>query len=488
MEHLTDRLQAAAALLDRLAWGGGTIGLLALCGLVFSVATGFFQVRGARRWLAATLGSLFQKKQRGQGPSAFQSACTALAATLGTGNIAGVATALVAGGPGALFWMWVSALLGTMTAFAENVLAGLYRGRNSRGEAVGGAMYYIEQGLHCRPLALVFSFFCLLGSLGMGNMAQANSIAAGLEDSFGLAPAATGIAAAALVAVTIAGGMGRVGRVTEKLVPFMALAYTCGAAAILAANFSRLPAVLALVLREAFSLKAGLGGAAGYGMTAALSVGVARGVSSNEAGLGSSVMANSAAGGEPVEQGMWGIFEVAVDTLFMCALTGLAILCSGAYDINLYAAARAQGTVEALPNGAALTANAFRAVFGEGGGVFVAVSLALFAFSTLLGWSCYGAQAAAYLWGERAAGLYKGVFVAFVLLGCVAKLELVWQLSDAFNGFMALPNLAALLWLSPRVIREFRRRQAPLPVKKHADIRYITGKKHLKTGKEHDIL
>lgn len=443
--------------LHQLAWGPGTIGLLAVCGVVFSIATGFFQIRGARCWLGRTLGAAFRRGDRRGATTAFQSACTALAATLGTGNIAGVATALVAGGPGAVFWMWVSALLGTMTAYAENVLAGLYSGTDRKGDPVGGAMFYIEKGLHSRPLAVAFSFFCLLGSLGMGNMAQANSIAQGLQDVFHVPPLLTGLVVAALIGATVAGGISRVGRVAEKIVPFMALAYTGGAVLIVLFNIGRLPGVVALIFREAFSLRAGLGGAAGYGLAKALSVGVARGVSSNEAGLGSSVMANSAAGCTPVEQGMWGIMEVAVDTLFMCTLTALAILCSGAYDFELYAAGSAQGTLEQLPNGAALTADAFRAAFGPGGGVFLALSLSLFAFSTLLGWSCYGAQAAEYLWGQRAAAAYKVIFVAVIVLGCVTKLELVWQISDTFNGFMALPNLVALLWLSPQVIRESRR-------------------------------
>ena len=457
METLQRVVDLAVNVLHQLAWGPGTIGLLALSGVVFSVATGFFQLRGARRWISATLGAAFKSREKRGATTAFQSACTALAATLGTGNIAGVATALVAGGPGAVFWMWVSALLGTMTAYAENVLAALYRGTDGKGHPVGGAMFYIEKGLHSRPLAAAFSFFCLLGSLGMGNMAQANSIAEGLRDALHVPPLVTGLVVAAVIGATIAGGIGRVGRVTEKIVPFMALAYTGGAVLIVALNVQRLPEVFALILREAFSLRAGLGGAAGYGLARALTVGVARGVSSNEAGLGSSVMANSAAGCTPVEQGMWGIMEVAVDTLFMCTLTALAILCSGAYDLTAYAKAGADGVLAALPNGAALTANAFRTVFGSWGGVFLAVNLSLFAFSTLLGWSCYGAQAAEYLWGAHAAGVYKAVFVAVIVAGCVTRLELVWQISDTFNGFMALPNLAALLWLSPQVIRESRR-------------------------------
>ena len=483
--------RAASLVMDvfhQLAWGPGTIGMLAVCGVLFSAATGFFQLRGARRWLGETLGAAFRNGEKRGATTAFQSACTALAATLGTGNIAGVATALVAGGPGAVFWMWVSALLGTMTAYAENVLAALYRGADRQGHPVGGAMFYIEKGLHCRPLAAAFSFFCLLGSLGMGNMAQANSIAEGLRDVFAVPPLVTGLAVAGVIGLTIAGGMARVGRVTEKIVPFMALAYTGGAVLIVLLNIRRLPGVLALILREAFSLRAGLGGAAGYGLARALSVGVARGVSSNEAGLGSSVMANSAAGCTPVEQGMWGIMEVAVDTLFMCTLTALAILCSGAYDPAAYARAQALGTLERLPNGAALTADAFRSAFGPWGGAFLAVSLALFAFSTLLGWSCYGAQAAGYLWGRRAAGVYKAAFVAVIVLGCVTKLERVWQISDTFNGFMALPNLAALLWLSPQVIRESRKHLPASGKRNSGDSRHKIEEKTLQAGKFSGIL
>ncbi len=459
MERLIELIRTLNDWLNRFAWGPATIFLLALAGLLFSVGTGFFQLHRWKTWLAATLGAALKGGQSGDGKgiSAFQSACTALAATLGTGNIAGVATALAAGGPGAIFWMWLSALLGTMTAYAENVLAGLYRGKNSRGEPVGGAMFYIEQGLHSRALAVLFAFFCTLGSLGMGNMAQANSIASGMQDSFGVPPLVTGLVVAGAIAFTIVGGIKRVGRVTEKIVPVMAIGYTVGAVAIIAANWRSLPAVTALIFEEAFSVRAGLGGAAGYGVARALRVGVARGVCSNEAGLGSSVMANSASGGTPVGQGMWGIFEVAVDTLFMCTLTGFSILCSGAYDPARYAAALGTPGFDALPNGAALTSNAFRQVFGPFGGAFVAVSLVLFAFSTLLGWSFYGAQAVEYLWGPRACGIYKAVFVVVIVIGCVAKLELVWQISDTFNGLMALPNLLAILWLSPKVFRETKK-------------------------------
>ena len=445
-------------LLSRFAWGPVTLFLLALSGLLFSFGTGFFQLRHIRLWWRSTFGSAFRgKAQKTGGITGFQSACTALAATLGTGNIAGVATAIAAGGPGAVFWMWISAFFGTMTGYAENLLAGLYRGKNAKGEPIGGAMFYIEQGLDCRWLALLFSFFCILGSLGMGDMAQANSIATGLQDAFGVPPLLTGLAVAGTVGFSMLGGIQRMGRITERLVPFMAIGYTAAAVCVILANWRQVPMVLNSILQQAFNLQAGLGGLAGYGMKQALQVGVARGVSSNEAGLGSSVMANSAAGSPPVVQGMWGVFEVAVDTLLMCTLTALAILCSGVYNPARYAAALGTNAFSALPNGAALTADAFRSVFGPGGGALIAVSLMLFAFSTLLGWSYYGERAVEYLFGPGALVPYKLLYLSCIVIGCVTRLDLVWQISDTFNGMMVLPNLLAVLWLSPQVFRETRR-------------------------------
>lgn len=458
MEPLIELLENIQQVLEKLAWGPATVLLLLGTGLYFSVRTGFFQLTHLRLWMRETLGRIMKgDSSQSGGISAFQSACTALAATLGTGNIAGVATALAAGGPGALFWMWISALIGTMTAFAENVLAGLYQGKDRTGRPIGGAMFYIEKGLHSKGLALLFSFLCVCGSLGMGNMAQSNSIAAVLEDSFSVPPVVTGVVTAALVGFAMMGGIGRIGRTAERLVPVMALGYAAGAAAIILVRLESLPAVFAMIFKEAFNLKAGLGGMAGYGIARALRIGVARGVCSNEAGLGSSVMANSASGMTPVRQGMWGVFEVAADTLFMCMLTGLAILCSGAFCPQQYAGALGTEAFQTLPNGAALTAQAFRQVLGPLGGVFVALSLMLFAFSTLLGWSYYGSLAAGYLagrWGER---IYKCCFVVLILVGSLAQLELVWGLADAFNGLMALPNLLALICLSPQVLRETRR-------------------------------
>lgn len=291
----------------------------------------------------------------------------------------------------------------------------------------------------------------------MGDMAQANSIASGLQDAFGIPPLLTGLIVAGAVGFAMLGGIQRVGKITERLVPFMAIGYTAAAVCVILVNWQRIPEVLHSILQQAFCWQAGLGGLAGYGMKQALRVGVARGVSSNEAGLGSSVMANSAAGSPPVVQGMWGIFEVAVDTLLMCTLTALAILCSGVYDPALYSSALGTEAFAALPNGAALTADAFRSVFGPGGGMLIAVSLMLFAFSTLLGWSYYGERAVEYLFGSGAIAPYKLVYLVCIVIGCVTRLDLVWQISDTFNGLMVPPNLLAVLWLSPQVFRETRR-------------------------------
>lgn len=458
MERMMQILEYINQFVNHFAWGPATIVLLAVSGILFSVGTGFFQVRKIKLWYQKTIGSSLGKQKRkeknAQGISGFQSACTALAATLGTGNIAGVATAIAAGGPGAVFWMWISAFFGTMTGYAENVLAGIYKGKSAKGEPVGGAMFYIEQGLGSRWLALLFSFFCILGSLGMGDMAQANSIATGMQDAFGISPLLTGLVVAAAVAFAVVGGIQRVGRITEKIVPFMAFAYTGAALLVVLLNWQQIPQVLASIWQGAFSVSAGLGGMAGYGVQQAVRIGVSRGVSSNEAGLGSSVMANSASANNPVEQGMWGVFEVVVDTLLMCTLTALAILCSGVYDTTTYAKALNTPRFDALPNGAALTADAFRTVFGEMGGVLIAISLMLFAFSTLLGWSYYGERAVEYVFGASAIPIYKVIYILFIVVGCVTKLDLVWEISDTFNGLMALPNLVAILWLSPKVFAE----------------------------------
>ncbi|MDR3085836.1 MAG: sodium:alanine symporter family protein [Christensenellaceae bacterium] len=458
-ENISAWVEALNAVVNGFLWGPAGLALFLLVGLYFTLKTGFFQLRQARLWLGSTLLALFRNKdviksRDRHAISRFQSLCTALAATLGTGNIAGVATAIASGGPGAVFWMWMAAFLGMMTAFAENALGIKYRYRDESGAWVGGAMITIERGLGLKWLAALFAAFCALASFGMGNMAQANSIASGLEQAFGLPSFATALLVMTAAGLTIIGGIRRIAGVAERFVPFMAILYVLGGLAVIALNITSLPSALALIFREAFRLEAAAGGAAGYGIARAMRFGIARGVFSNEAGLGSSVAVHAASDvEEPVEQGMWAIFEVFADTLVMCTITALAILCSGVYDRSAYAGA-ADGT--AAPTGATLTIQAFSSVLPGFGGPFISISILLFAFSTILGWSYSGERAVVYLFGKKAVLPYKLLFIAAIYLGCSSPLQLVWDVSDTFNGLMALPNLIGVSLLGGEVLQMTR--------------------------------
>ena len=442
-------------------WGAPMLVLLVGTGVYFTAKTCLFQLRHMGLWLRKTLLSCFSgaaRRRSGKNAvSPFATMCTALAATVGTGNIAGVATALTIGGPGAVFWMWISAFFGMMTAFAENTLGMLYREKGPDGAWRGGPMLYLKKGLHSPFLAGAFALFCVLASFGMGNMSQCNSIAAGLSGVFGVPESVTGLVTAALLGAVMLGGLARISRVTETLVPFMALFYMGGALAVLCRR-AYLPQACGQILAAAFDWQAGAGGLAGYGMARAIRTGVSRGVFSNEAGLGSSVMVHTAADAkEPCEQGMWAVFEVFFDTIVMCTVTALVLLASGVYDETLYGLAAGTPLMQTLATGAQLTAAAFSTVFGPLGGGFVAVSLALFAFSTLLGWSYYGQRAAEYLFGARAVPVYKALFVAAAAVGCTMRLDLAWALSDTFNGLMALTNLVGVLALRRETLREWQR-------------------------------
>ncbi len=450
--------------IHRFVWGPVMLALLVGTGLWFTLASDLFQIRGFRLWWSKTIGSSLRQKKKGKGKKGeitpFQAMCTAMAGTIGTGNIAGVATAITMGGPGAVFWMWLSALLGTMTCFAENLLGSLYRWQDQEGRWHGGAMAYLERGAHCPLLARLYAVFCVCSTLGMGNMVQANSIASVLWEQWGMVPASSGYLLAALTALVILGGIGSISKVTEKLVPSMALLYIGGALCVVAAHGRQLPAVLGLVLRDAFSLQAGLAGVTGYSVASAIRLGVSRGVFSNEAGLGMSVLAHvESSERDPVVQGMWGIFQVTADTLVVCSVTALAVLTGSGYDPNRYAAALGRPDFDALPNGAQLTAQAFASVFGRFGGVIVGLALVMFAFSTVLATSYYGAMAVEYLAGKKAVLPYKMLFICTLVVGSMMQLRLVWQLSDTFNGLMALPNLFGVLVLSPQVIRRLHRYQ-----------------------------
>lgn len=448
-------------------WGPPMLVLLLGAGVYFTVRTGFFQLRRLPLWLKKTIFSCFTGKAREKtgagGISQFGSMCTALAATVGTGNIAGVATALTLGGPGAVFWMWVSAFFGMMTAFAENVLGVKYRERGPDGKWRGGPMLYLKNGLGSPLLAGLFSLFCVLASFGIGNMSQCNSIAQGLSGSFGVPPLATGLVTAVCLGAVMLGGLSRIASVTEKLVPFMALFYMGGAVAVLVLHRAAVPAAFVEIMGGAFGLRAGVSGVAGYGVMQAVQCGISRGVFSNEAGLGSSVMVHAAADvKEPCEQGMWAVFEVFFDTIVMCTVTALVILSSGVYDPARYGLAAGTPLMASLATGARLTASAFSTVFGAWGGGFVSLSLVLFAFSTLLGWSYYGQRGMEYLFGERFVPLYKFLFVGMTVVGCTMELSLAWEISDTFNGLMALPNVLGVLALSGEVLAEWKRYRGTL--------------------------
>ncbi len=456
--------------LERLAdliWNPWLLGLFLVTGLYLSVRTGFFQLIHWRLWLKTTAGALLRRDRRGtgRGLTQLQAMSTALAATIGTGSIAGVATAIFYGGPGAVFWMWVSAFLGMMTGCVEKTLAVFYREKDAKGRWQGGPMCYMEGGLGSRTLATLFALCCVAASLGGGNMVQANSIAAALQAGFGLDPLAVGVVVALLTGAVVVGGIGRIGRVSETLVPCMALLFVGGGLAVLFCHAQALPGALQQILEGAFTPKAALGGGAGYGMAAALRYGVARGVFTNEAGMGSSSIAHAAADTrDPAEQGMWGIFEVFVATLVVCSITALVILTTGVYQPEAALAAIRSGQVAPEMLGAPLSAAGFSTVFGPFGEIFVSVCLLLFAFTSLLGCCYYGERGLEYLSGSnRWRGIYRLVFLWALVWGSVADVSAVWQLADIFNGLMALPNLCTLLLLSPQALSllgQWKRKQA----------------------------
>ena len=449
--------------INNVVWGWPALILLGFVGVLMTCLTKFFQLSHIGHWMKNTIGAIFKDKHvtghtQDRTISQFQSLCTALAATVGTGNIVGVAGAIAVGGPGAVFWMWLIAFFGMMTNYSENVLGILFRRKDAQGEWHGGAMYYLRDGLGSKKgcktigavLAALFSFFCLLASFGIGNMSQVNSIVSNVHTAFGIPTIATGIFLLVAVGAVILGGLKRVANITEKLVPFMVILYLLGTLVIICMHITTIPAVFVSIFKGAFSLKSATGGVVGAGIAAAMKMGFKRGVFSNEAGLGSSVMVHSSSNvKEPVRQGMWGIFEVFADTIVVCTLTALSILTSGLVDLDtgmLTAAGEAVGSNS-------LMSESFRMVFGSAGSAFVAIAILLFAYSTVLGWSHYGATACRFLLGEKAVIPYRILFCIIVLAGSVMKAQLAWDISDTFNGLMMLPNLVGVLALSPMVAR-----------------------------------
>ena len=460
-----EKITAVNDSVNGFVWGLPMLILLVGTGILMTCLTKFFQITHIRHWFSKTIGAVFTDNhvtahtaKDDKSISQFQSLCTALAATIGTGNIAGVAAAIVSGGPGAIFWMWIVSFFGMMTNFSENVLGIYYRRKNEVGEWCGGAMYYLHDGLGSKKgckgigavLAVLFSAFCVLASFGIGNMSQVNTIGANLQQVFGIPVYISGILLMILAALVIIGGLKRIAAVTEKLVPFMAIAYIIGSLIVLFANIGQLGAVFASIIRGAFAMKAVGGGITGYGVRLAVTWGMKRGVFSNEAGLGSSVMVHSSSNvKEPVKQGMWGIFEVFADTIVVCTLTAFAVLSSGLIDLQTGHLAEAFSTLTKND----LVATAFEQKFGVIGSGFIAVSIALFAFSTVLGWSHYGTKACEYLLGEKRTIPYRVLFVLLVFGGAVMGDNLAWDLADTFNGLMMIPNLIGVIALSGLVMK-----------------------------------
>ncbi len=435
-----------------LHWLGGLplIVLLSAAGLYLTLRGGLLPLRRAGSVFRLTLGSLIRRAGTRAGEekdpgdiSSYQALTTALAATVGTGNIAGVATAITLGGPGAIFWMWVSAFFGMTTKFCEIVLAVYYRRHSPDGTVAGGPMYYLRDGLHSRALGLVFAFFASLAAFGIGNMVQANSVAGALETFMGIPPLGTGIVLAVAAGAVILGGIHRIGRITSGLVPVMALIYTGGAIAVLILQRAELAGAIVEIFNGAFRGRAAAGGFAGAGVLQAMRFGVARGLFTNEAGLGSAPIAHAAARTDhPVRQGLWGIIEVFLDTHVVCTMTALVILTTGVWT----------GSLE----GAAMTAEAFNRVLPGPGHLVVTVALVLFAFSTIIAWSYYGEKSFQFLTGggER---FYRLAWLVLIVVGAGGGLRAVWALADSLNVLMALPNLVGVLGLSTLVFNLNRR-------------------------------
>lgn len=428
--------------IDHWVWGLPLIILLAGTGIYFSLRLGFLQIR----YLPRAFYYLFKREDQAKGDvSPFASLCTALAATIGTGNIVGVATAIQIGGAGAIFWMWVVAFFGMATKYAECLLALKYRIRDKQGLMAGGPMYYIERGLEMKWLAQIFAIFGILVSLfGIGTFPQINAITEAMQDKFNIPILATALAVTTLVAMIVLGGVKRIATVSAIVVPFMALLYVGISIFIILKHWQYLPATLGLIFNSAFSPQATLGGVTGYTLLTTIQVGVSRGIFSNEAGLGSAPIAAAAAETkDPARQGLISMTGTFLDTIIVCTMTGLVIIISGAYKTGL--------------KGASVTNYAFSQGLGsEWGATIVTIGLLFFAFTTILGWCYYGERCFVYLIGAKGSKYYRKIFIVLVGCGAFLHLDLIWILADIFNGLMAVPNLIALIGLRQVVLKESR--------------------------------
>lgn len=436
-------------------WGVPAMICIIGVGLILSIRTNFIQIRKFGHALKMTIGRIFEKTEASEGSmTPFQAVCTALAATVGTGNIAGVAGAIAIGGPGAVFWMWISALLGMCTKFAEVTLAVHFREKNKYEDYVGGPMYYIKNGLgkNWMWLAYLYAIFGAITVFGTGNATQVNTITTAInsallnyniigESAVKTSNLIIGIIITLLVAAVLLGGIKRIGKVTEKLVPFMAVLYIILGLGVIVLNIGNVPSVFASIFQGAFNPKAVTGGIIGS-FFLSMKKGVSRGIFSNEAGLGTGSIAHACADTDkPVQQGLFGIFEVFADTIIICTLTALTILCSG-IPINY-----------GVDAGAELTISGFVATYGNWVSIFTAVALCCFAFSTILGWGLYGARCIEFICGEKIIKPFMIAYALIAIVGATADLGLIWGISDTFNGLMAIPNLIALFLLSGTVVK-----------------------------------
>ena len=479
-----DTLAGINDVINEFVWVKIGIVLLIGTGILMTVLTGFFQVTHIGHWLKKTIGSLFDKKvisHTGEKASIsqFQALCTALAATVGVGNIAGVSAAIMTGGPGAVFWMWAAAFFGMMTNYSENILGIYYRRKNHEGEWSGGAMYYLQDGLggykHMKipgkVLAVIFAICAALASFGIGNMGQVNKIVINFTTAFDIKSLSSnvlytsgdsqvtlymlivGIVLMVLVGFVVLGGLQRIAVVAEKVVPLMVVLFVAGSLVIIIANFQGIIPAFKAIFSMAFTEQAAWGGATGVAFKTIITQGCKRGVFSNEAGLGSSVMVHSNSNvKEPVKQGLWGIFEVFADTMIVCSMTALTVLTSGVIDLTTGATDTASD--------ATLVAEAFNTIFKFGdfefGKMFIALAILVFAFTTILGWSHYGSKAVEYLAGRHApvvTKIYKVLFVLMILSGALMTSSIAWDISDTFNGLMMIPNLIGVIAMSPVVMK-----------------------------------
>ena len=455
LSEMTSVIESINSAVNDFIWGVPAMICIIGVGLVLSFRTKFIQIRKFPYAMKVTIGRMFKKKEAADGAmTPFQAVCTALAATVGTGNIAGVAGAIAIGGPGAVFWMWISAILGMCTKFSEVTLAVHFREKNEKGELVGGPMYYIKNGLkkHWHWLAYLFSIFGVLTVFGTGNATQVNTITTAIDsalENYGIMSGDSaktvniiiGIILAVLLAMILLGGIKRIGQVTEKLVPFMALLYIVFAIGVIVLNIQNVPSVFSSIIEGAFNPASVTGGAVGS-FFLSMKKGVSRGIFSNEAGLGTGSIAHACADTrKPVKQGFFGIFEVFVDTIVICTLTALVILCSEV-PINFGSAA-----------GAELTISGFTSTYGNWVSIFTAVAMCCFAFSTIVGWGLYGARCIEFLFGSKVNKPFMLVYSLVAIVGATMDLGLLWSIAETFNGLMAIPNLIAVFLLSGVLVK-----------------------------------